>query len=116
MTLEEILLIPADLPTTNFFSEVTSSDVNCVFGIMILAEYSTGAPPWEIRHWIESPSFAPIRYPSITLSGVTSWLVLLYKYRRLVDATPTVAATSIASNSMFVVEVVSSFGGMIWVM
>ena len=74
-----MLLIPEVLPIVNFFSDVTSSDVNWVFGIIILAEYWTGVPPWEIRHWIESPSFAPMRYPSMTLSGVTSWFVLLYK-------------------------------------
>ena len=77
MTFEEILLIPTNLPTANFFSDVASLEVNWVFGIIILAEYSTGDPPWEMKHFSESFSLAPIRYPSITLSGVISWFVLL---------------------------------------
>ena len=53
MILEEILLIPTVLPTTNFFSDVTSFVVNWVFGRMILAEYSVGVPPWDIKHLID---------------------------------------------------------------
>ena len=61
-----MLLIPELLPTIDTFSDVTSSEVYWVSGTIILAEYWLVTPPWGISTLRVSPTFAPIRNPSMT--------------------------------------------------
>ena len=60
-TLLDTLFTPtAELPTINFFSADTSSEVNSVLGIIILAGIDVVTPDLDIKTFNVSFSFAPI--------------------------------------------------------